>query len=288
MKKKLVFRALMLFFCTTTFGIFFRGDGWAAELPYLYVRHTTTAYITGGKTDYKPTAKGMKATTFRYLYLEVDPEVKEVQKGMLTLAPSGAATVNYYKSTKYVGQSQFSKAKEFTLAHHHDNNFYCLVDGKDNHAEFYKGAETAFSGTSFSISLGETKTTGTFPRIRTAQKQLADKCVPYVEWTAEGSSVTGLKWRFVDPSVSTKALVKQKSSQPTKILKIFVRTDDGKYFHNEAIDQVFTDGIVMEGNLTFSSPIEEKRINFVRVDFEYEDAYAENAQMVYAWQFFTK
>jgi hypothetical protein len=112
--------------------------------------------------------------------------------------------------------------------------------------------------------------------------------VPYVELVAKGSSVTGLKWCFVDPSASTKALKKQETSQPAKVIKIMIIPDKGKNLFEKEIDQVFADGEIMEGNLTFTSPIKAEKINRVRVDFAYDDARTEYVQTTYTWRFFTQ
>jgi hypothetical protein len=265
------------------------GAASAADGPvYLFARHTTTAFLSGGKADYTPKARGMSAPRFRYFYLDVNPEVKGADGGTLTLAPSGEVSAEYYdEGDNYFGPFKFTGERSFILAHHNDNDFYCLVDEKNNHGEFYAGSEAFFSRTPFSIELGGMKTSGTFPRIRTTKAQMSDKCAPYVEWTANGSSVTGLRWRFVDPSAPDKALTKTKSSQPAKVARIALRAD-GKDVYDEKIGAEFADGDAMEGSVTFPSPVEAAKISRIRVDFQYGGAAAENIDMVYSWWFYTK
>lgn len=89
------------------------------------------------------------------------------------------------------------------------------------------------------------------------------------------------------PSAPAKALTKQKWNQPAKILGITLRAD-GTDFYNEKIGQEFADGEAMEGNVTFLSPVEAAKINFIRVDFEYGGLAGENIELAYSWRFFTK
>ena len=116
---------------------------------------------------------------------------------------------------------------------------------------------------------------------------MGDKCVPYVEWVAKGSSVTEVKWRFVDHSAPAKALVKQKSNQPAEVRRIALNAD-GKSFYSERIDLALPDGEAMEGSVTFPSPVEAAKINLIRIDFKYGKSTEENIDMVYSWRFYTK
>jgi hypothetical protein len=290
MTAKFIFKCLRSFIralSTVALGVALCGGVEAADEPtHLYAEHTTTAFLTGGKADYNPKARGMSAPRFRYFYLEAAPEVKGVAGGTLTLAPSGEVAVEYYNDDSSFGPFKFSGEKAFILVHHDDNDYYSVVDEKDNHGEFYAGSETFFSRTPFSIELGGTKTTGAFPRVRTTKAQLGEKCVPYVEWVADGSSMTGFKWRFVDPSAPDKALTKQKSSQPA-IINTVNRRVDGK-FYSDKIWLEFADGDAMEGSVTFPSPAEASKISYLGLKFQYDGAAAENIDMVYSWRFYPK
>jgi hypothetical protein len=84
-----------------------------ASEPHLFCRHTTTAYLVDGVTDYKPSKPKMSAPTFRYLYLEVEPVVGSKNKGTLTLNPSGRVGYCYYEGNKYGDLQWFSSSKEF-------------------------------------------------------------------------------------------------------------------------------------------------------------------------------
>ena len=65
------------------------------------------------------------------------------------------------------------------------------------------GGESALSGSDFSytLTLAGTTISDTFPQVRSASAQWAAKCVPYIEldFEADGFTVKGVRWRFVNP-----------------------------------------------------------------------------------------
>ncbi|GHV47291.1 hypothetical protein FACS1894204_10510 [Synergistales bacterium] len=245
--------------------------------------------MVNGKADYKPKVSGMKPPEYHYVYLEVAPrKIGGEQGGVLKLNSGGNVTVDYYTNGKYVGPTKFSGEKAFLLANHIDNYYYCLVDKKDNHAEFYQGAEAAFSRSNFSIEIGESKASGKIPRIRTTQRQIDDKCVPYVELIMSGSNVTGFIWRFVSPSDPSVPLKKQKASDVSEVRRARIRGVDGKDIYDEALNLKFTDGNEMAGSVTLPSPVDVSKINDVRIFFDYGDNHEDNVYTGYAWRFLTK
>ncbi|GHS86806.1 hypothetical protein AGMMS49957_05590 [Synergistales bacterium] len=245
--------------------------------------------MVNGKTDYKPKVSGMTPPEYHYVYLEVAPrKIGGEQGGVLKLNSSENVTVGYNASGKYFGFTKFSGEKAFLLANHRDNSYYCLVDEKDNHAEFYQGAETAFARSNFSIEIGASKASGKIPRIRTTQRQIDDKCVPYVELIKSGSNVTGFIWRFVSPSDPSVPLKKQKASDVSEARRAVIRGVDGKNIYNEALNIKFADGDEMAGSVTLPSPVDVSKINDVRIIFYYGDNNEDSARIGYAWRFLTK
>lgn len=256
------------------------------DRTHLFMRHVTTSYLLDGRADYS----GARAPSFRYIYLDVEPLLNSQPKGTLTLNPKGEVLVDYYDNKDvYAGVKPFSKGKSFPLVRHDDNDSYCLVDDRDRHGEFYRGSETYFSRSDFSIDIGETQIKGRFPMIQKTNSQMAGKHVPYVELIRNGSQATGVKWRFVDPADPATAVARQKRNDVSRIRRIVVSGRDWNELHYDGLDLDIAEGDMIEGESAFGSPVGVSEIQRVRIDFLLgESDAADNIETHYSWWFYPK
>ena len=116
-----------------------------------------------------------------------------------------------------------------------------------------------------------------FPNYKTTQQQLAS-FVPYIEFIRSGSQVTGLKWRIVNPSDTSKPVVQDFDMS----FQVENASREGwdEFYRSEWID--ITAGETPEGTLTFDEPIDESEIWLVEVSLNVHD---ENTDKIYSWKF---
>jgi hypothetical protein len=86
-----------------------------------------------------------------------------------------------------------------------NNNGNVATPGDDagNEISIRAGGESALSEANFSYTLqGEGPISGSFPPVHSVSTQITAKCVPYIEldFEADGTTVKGVTWRFVDPA----------------------------------------------------------------------------------------
>ncbi|MDR1917152.1 MAG: hypothetical protein LBQ58_11325 [Synergistaceae bacterium] len=284
MKSKTAYLVLTAFI---TIALIFvaRTPGEAA--PYVFLRHTTTSYLIDGASNYRPNRGKMTPPDFRYIYVEVAPFDEAAPKGTLTLNPSGRIAADFYDANdKYVGVTWFSGKREFPIVRHNDNNYYCMVDERDRHGEFYDYSEAYLSRTKFTIALGDVRTEGSFPRLRTTKNQMESKSVPYVELIKEETGVTGLKWRFVDPENSAVAAVRKTTNDVAQVRQIEVFSKKGDTLFSDNINVPISEGEAIEGEVTFTA-VKADDIGQVRILFSFDDNSGENVNVEYSWRFYT-
>jgi len=117
----------------------------------------------------------------------------------------------------------------------------------------------------------------TIPIHRTTQEQLASY-VPYVEYISSGSQVTGLRWRMVNPSDTSKAL---SFDYPVDMCINSVRNASNNTLYSGEW-KLIEAGNVVEGTETFSTPIDESEIFNIRIYF---NPYEPDAAKNYLWYF---
>jgi hypothetical protein len=287
MKSKTI--VLVLVMAMTLAAPLFGGTAEAAA-PHVFLRHTTTSYIVNGASDYKPAKGKMTPPNFRFIYISVAPVVGSASGGILTLNPGGKMFVDHYADDdEYAGEEPVSGATDFPIVRHNENDYYCLVDDRDRHAEFYEDSETRLSRTVFSINLDGVVTNGKFPNLHTTKNQIDGKNVPYVEFVRDGARVSGLKWRFVDPRNPGAAIKREKASDVAEVRRITVYPKrGGDDLYNEAINVSIDYDSPVEGEVAFPSPIGADEIRSVSVFFDFADNMGDNLETEYAWRFFTE
>ena len=270
------------------------GSAWAVDYdaPYAFWSHTSYSQIVNGKTDFAPTDPDAYQPHFRWMYLMV-MNVPE-QNSTITINAKHNAYVLYDDSNR---DETFSGEKTFFLWQL-SNNAQQLNAGDENGSEAEFGSyrnshlptQTAFSEQPFSFSAGDINVSGVFPVFHTTEKQLAEKCVPYIELIVDntGKMLTGVRWRFVNSAAPETAVKWNDSNYDVRYVKrLDIRfRDSGKSTITERIDKGFKQDESMEGEKTLTTPIAIDDILYIRPYFNYEDSTTDNSELEYSWRFY--
>jgi Synergist-CTERM protein sorting domain-containing protein len=272
------------------FVVFFAGSALADDGPIAISRvpvelyHRTKVWTEIGVTVFNP-EDSAKKPGFRWLWLRVNTD----EPGTLGRS-TGEFTFNL--ETDVTIESDNDKKENLKKGEHkfklwpdESSDYYYSTPGYDSGADFdfVAGVESALSGQDFSFTLtGEQPVTGTFPTIRTFEKQFKDdKRVPFIEFLFDddGKTVTDVKWRFVDPA-DTKTALPNEGDAPTVSNINIDPIGDHSYISYPASSA----GSTLEGTIPID-PISIDDLDEVRLFFVYPDGITDNAVVFEQWAF---
>lgn len=258
------------------------------KIPRAEMMHITRASIVNGKTEYNPTS-GAKAPYFYYLYINL-VNIPKGQTGEFTLNSKGDALVEYYNvsTQQQIGKTMTvsSGQNTYKIGPWPGAADYYVGGNNGGEADFMGASESTFSLQDFSFQVsGASETSGVFGEIRTTQRQMSRQCVPYMEFSTNGSALAAINWRFVNPSDPSSALTQDATNDVVQVHGIWIRTQDGKN-HRINIDKRFAEGDPLEGALKISQSVQVKNIRFVEITFSFSDRLSTSCQTLYQWRFY--
>ena len=273
------------------------------DAPSLFPTHYTRASMVNGKSVYNTDkATGALSPYFYYTYIELS-RFPTGQKGEMSIYLSGKAHVDFYKdSIEYIHTETYSAGwTNFKVWEWSDDpTYYFAGDENGIVAEFVANSvdplkskdfapetETAISESDFNFKVGSASASGKTGKIHTTDAQMASGCVPYVEYVANGTALTGLKWRFVNPISTDTALKRSVENAISRINRINIRTWDDNWV-GIAIDKNIGIGEILEGGIDLpqAQTIETNNIRFIQFHFLFEDSLTGSCQTRYLWRFY--
>ena len=167
----------------------------ACAEPYLLVEHVSFAGISEGRADYSD-------TRFGYVRLRVrNDNASEAEQNIF----SGTITLSGGNYSYYDGDSLkkvSGTSQTFTLIQNPDKKKdYLLLNKEQREIRFALDADNGLNGVNASWNFPDMPSMNgqdTIPNHTTTQQQ-KNTFVPYFEYVRDGSKVTGLKWRIVNP-----------------------------------------------------------------------------------------
>ncbi len=190
------------------------------------------------------------------------------RSGTITIAGGNYSFWNGKEMQRVSGTQQTFKLNFESWSGVGDNVAYMLV--MDNDEEFSCGveADNGLNGISASWNFPDKPSyngQGVVPNYKTTREQL-NTFVPYVEYIRSGSSVTGIKWRVVNPSDTSKPLSQDfgMSFNVNHVCDAY-----GDYLYSGPWEYI-EPGRIPEGTVMFDEPIDESEIHVIRVYLNYE------------------
>ena len=157
---------------------------------------------------------------------------------------------------------------------------YAPMTERGDDINFCLGADGGLNGVNVSWNLSSHSGQGTIPNYKTTQQQLAS-CVPYIEFIRSGTQVTGIRWRAVNPSDTSKP-APQNYDMSFCVQRIRDKSGNTIYDGNDSWPYIEAN-TTPEGIITFDSPIEESEID--RADVYLNNNSDSSNWATYLWYF---
>ena len=248
------------------------SGAWAE--PYMWAKHESLAGLTDGHSDYSQ-------ARFSQIYVTVsDNDVQfteEISKLPGTFTISGG---NYSFWNGQEMQKVSEAPHTFKLGSTYGIWGYELYRDDGQRTRLCLEADNGLNGINANWSVPDMPSLSgqaTFPNYRTTQEQL-DSFVPYIEFIRSGSKVTGLNWRVVNPSDTSKP-VSQDFNMEFQVDNASRKGWDEFYWSPWV---QIPAGETPEGTLTFYEPIEESEIWLIEVNL---NTFDEDAEKIHTWKF---
>ena len=248
---------------------------------WLYLSHRSIAGLTGGHSDYSD------ARFLNFLVAVTDYDTQATQEdvnltGTMTLSGGNYSFWNGRNGgmRKISGTSHTFGLASSGMSAGNYLLWYQPFTTSGDEAIFCLSADNGLNGVNVSWNFPDnTSYNGqdTIPIHRTTQEQL-ESYVPYVEYISSGSQVTGLRWRMVNPSDTSKALSFDYSVD--MCINSVRNASNNTLYSGEW--KLIEAGNVIEGTETFSTPIDESEIFNIRIYF---NPYEPDAAKNYLWYF---
>ena len=229
----------------------------------LYTAHRSIAGLTDGKSDYS------QARFLNFFVAAVDFEAHATQAdlnltGSMTFSGGSYSFWDAKKGMHNISGNSytFDLASESWLSVGDELGYQPLTASGDE-AIFCLAADGGLNGVNVSWNFPDKPSyngQGTIPNYRTTQEQLASY-VPYVEFIRSGSQVTGVRWRVVNPSDTSKA-VSQNFGMSFSVADICDKYGDSIY---SGTWEYIEPNQAPEGTVLFDEPIDESEIWNVQV-----------------------
>lgn len=162
----------------------------------LRIEYRILAGITDGQADYSDSRFGCLRVRVR----DDDP-ADEMIPGTLTLS---GGNYLYYDGDELKSVSGTSQT--FTLRPRDDRKYYLLRNKEGSEIRLALENENGLEGVTASWNFPDRPSMNSetvITRFKTVQEQL-NSFVPYFEYILDGSKVTGIRWRIVNPSDTSK------------------------------------------------------------------------------------
>ena len=229
----------------------------------LYTAHRSIAGLTDGRSDYS------QARFLNFFVAAVDFEAHSTQADLNLTGSMTFSGGNYsFWDSKKEMHNISGNPHTFDLASESwlsvgDQLGYQPLTASGDEAIFCLAADGGLNGVKVSWNFPDKPSyngQGIIPNYRTTQEQLASY-VPYIEFIRSGSQVTGVRWRVVNPSDTSKA-VSQNFGMSFSVERICDKYGDSIYSGPwEYIEPNKTP----EGTLLFDEPLDEAEIWNVQV-----------------------
>ncbi|GHV48304.1 hypothetical protein FACS1894204_12500 [Synergistales bacterium] len=161
--------------------------------------------------------------------------------------------------------------------------------------KYRKDTETALEGQSFNITLDNGKVVdGSFPtKILTTEEQIKNGYVPELETVTSGGKITGVKWRFVNPSKPGVALTRPAEGVrwvPYLVRQLYIRLVDGSretIFNENELVNFYLPGDKLEGSCDLPTPFDAGALEQLSITYQLasDDEGTENIDFAYEWSF---
>ena len=235
----------------------------------LYTAHYSIAGLTNGQSDYSDARFlefRLEVVDMSFDSVATEEDVK--RSGTITVEGGNYSFWNGKEMQKVSGTQETFNLEFESWSGVGENVGYMLV--MDNGEEFSCGveADNGLNGVSASWNFPDKPSfngRGVVPNYKTTREQL-NTFVPYVEYIRSGSSVTGIKWRVVNPSDTSKPL-SQDVGMTFSVNHVYDAYRNSLY---SGPWDFIEPGKTPEGTVMFDEPIDESEIYVIRVYLNYE------------------
>ena len=225
----------------------------------LYHAHRSIASLTDGHSDYSDA----RFLNFYVAATDFDGSATQADlnlTGTMTLSGGNYSFWNGRNGgmlTNSGTQRTFGLAAGNWMSNIGDSIVYSPMTTSGDEIMFCLGADGGLNGVNVSWNLSSYSGQGTIPNYRTTQQQLAS-CVPYIEFIRSGTQVTGIRWRAVNPSDTSKP-APQNYDMSFCVQEIRNKSNNTIYYSDNW--PYIPANTTPEGVITFDSPIEESEIH---------------------------
>lgn len=235
------------------------APAWAET--YLWANQITFSRLVDGKSFYE-------GSGFDHLYLDVEDEdtvatdAHVSATGSMTIVGGSYTFWNGTADEAVSGTIKSFPVKAIMSAGDDYLEYQPINDAGDLIEEFYGAAETGLNGREVRWefpAMPELDGKATVPNFRSTAEQLKNY-VPYVELVRSGGNVTGVKYRVVHPSDTSKALALPTAS----LVQVRVYDHDPKRRYSSRWQRSDAN-TTPEGTLDFDTPIPEADVCYVDV-----------------------
>ncbi len=256
--------------------------------PFVRVVHSANSYFENGKTNH---LYGDNTPKLAHLYAEVSGIPNSSGQDNLAITLKNNVHVFYEDSETGETTAEEDVAaglKTFPLQNFY--GYYSLSNGNGAEAYFTGGGETGLSESNFTVTVGSEPFTGTTGKIRSVTDQIANGCVPYIEFDpteVASGRITKATLRFVDSLNATTAVTRDADKRNIgQISNLQLRMKNGGRYTLDPDKS----SVEVGQPLTFTFAFGEGghaalyELSQVRVYFGYNDPSGTNSGTTYAWR----
>ena len=257
------------------------------DAPRLDVNHVTRASIVNGVTDYEPTAEGASRPSHYYTYINLT-NIPSNQSGTVWLDLGDVTDVDFYKGgIEYIKSESYPAGFTTFYAWEYltdPTNYYAGgINGEQ--ADFVGNSEKTLSERDFGFTIDTISVNGMTGKIRTTEEQMANNCVPYMEFVSDNSTLTSIKWKFVAPLTPSTTLYRNEQNDIIRIQHIRIYTFDGNFYHYD-LGLAINTNEMLAGEVALRQAIPLENIRFAQLGFYFSDRLSESCQTEHQWRFY--
>lgn len=240
----------------------------------MWVKHESNAGLTDGHSDYSQARFSQLYVTVSNSDVQFTEEISKLE-GTFTISGGNYSFWNGTEMQKVSGTQHTLK-----LGSTYGIWGYELYNDAGQRTRLCLEADNGLNGVNVSWTVPDMPSLGgqaTFPNYRTTQEQL-DSFVPYIEFIRSGTQVTGMRWRVVKPSDTSKPVAQSFNMQ----FQVEHASREGwnDFYASEWVQ--IPAGTSPEGIIAFDDPVEESEIWLVQVNLTTFDA---SQEKIHSWKF---
>ncbi|MDL2263565.1 SYNERG-CTERM sorting domain-containing protein [Synergistaceae bacterium OttesenSCG-928-I11] len=289
-----------IYFCDgASYQNFVGRTRWSFRIPALHLQPNFRAAIKGGKADYTyksgtagtQFSNGVYANNVWLGFGNNSPAIIDLGNGKISLKNVSftyGPESEFAVSSSGTGTKIDNKDMEFNFKYDASEEQYVPRNDDDKLVYLWGKAESGLSEKEFTMTFANGTISGKTPKIKTIEEQMAS-FVPYVEYVTSdnGTAITGIKWRFVNPSDPTKALVRSASVPVDSIhhIRLWNSETGARLVAPSSNNIIFKDGDVLEGTVDFDFPVKLADYHRVQVRFHLPGYRGDNSYIRYDWTF---